>query len=196
MLAPVRLVLVGPPGSGKGTQGPAIAKHLGVPYLSTGDILRAQVAAGTPLGLRVSELLDRGELVPDDLMLAVVADALDGDTATRGYVLDGFPRTLLQAEVIESPASPVPAPDLAVHIAIPDDEVHARLEGRARAEGRSDDADPEVVDHRLRVYTEETEPLLDHYRDQGILVTVDGKRPPDEVTAAILDAIGSRTASD
>jgi adenylate kinase len=189
MLTPVRLVLVGPPGSGKGTQGPAIAKRLGVPYLSTGDVLRAQVAAGTELGRRVGDLIDRGELVPDDLMVAVVAAAL-GDHATEdGYVLDGFPRTLPQAQVIERADSPLGAPDLAVHIAIPDRVVHERLERRAREESRADDADPEVIDRRLRVYADETEPLLDNYRRRGSLVTVDGDRTPELVTAAILAAL-------
>jgi adenylate kinase len=188
MLAPVRLVVVGPPGSGKGTQGPVIADRLGVPYLSTGDVLRAQVAAGTDLGRRVGDLIDRGDLVPDDLMVAVVAAAL-GDDADDGYVLDGFPRTLPQAQVIERADSPLGAPDLAVHIAIPDRVVHERLERRALEAGRADDADAAVVDRRLRVYAEETEPLLDHYRRRGILLTVDGDRPADEVTAAVLAAI-------
>jgi adenylate kinase len=188
---PVRLVLVGPPGSGKGTQGPIIAEGLGMPYVSTGDVLRAQVAAGSALGHRVSDLLDEGELVPDDLMLEVLADAVGGGEAEKGYVLDGFPRTLPQAEALESPVSPLPAPDCVVHIDIPDQVVHARLAGRAVEEGRTDDADPEVIDNRLRVYAEETEPLLDHYREQGILVTVDGDRPPDVVTAAILEAVAA-----
>jgi adenylate kinase len=196
---PVRLVLVGPPGSGKGTQGPVIAERLGLPYVSTGDVLRAQVAVGSALGHRVSDLLDEGELVPDDLMLEVLADAvgggdmapLRGGDAAKGYVLDGFPRTLPQAEALESPASPLPAPDRVVHIDIPDRVVHARLEGRAVDEGRTDDADPEVIDNRLRVYAEETEPLLDHYREQGILVTVDGDQPPEVVTAAILEAVAA-----
>lgn len=187
MLAPVRLVLVGPPGSGKGTQGPVIADRLGVPYLSTGDVLRAQVAAGTDLGRRVGDLIDRGELVPDDLMMAVVAASLGNHVIDDGYVLDGFPRTLAQAQVIER-ADPG-APDLAVHIAIPDRVVHERLERRALEAGRADDADAAVIDNRLRVYAEETEPLLDHYRRRGILLTVDGDRPADEVSSAILTAI-------
>jgi adenylate kinase len=187
----VRLVLVGPPGSGKGTQGPVIAERLGVPYLSTGDVLRAQVAADTDLGGRVSALIDRGELVPDDLMLAVVAAALGGHATEDGYVLDGFPRTLPQALATERESSPLTAPDVAVHIALPDDVVHERLERRALEAGRADDADRSVIERRLRVYTEETEPLLDHYRQRGILVTVDGDRPPDEVAAAILAALAT-----
>ena len=192
MLAAVRLVLVGPPGSGKGTQGPVIAERLGVPYVSTGDVLRAQVAADTDLGRHVAKLIDRGDLVPDDLMVAVVAAAL-GDHATHdGYVLDGFPRTLPQAEAAERPGSPLDAPDLAVEITLPDHVVHERLERRAAEEGRADDADPAVVDRRLRVYTGETEPLLEHYRERDSLVTVDGDQTPEQVTAAILAAVEPR----
>lgn len=189
MLASMRIVLVGPPGSGKGTQGPVIAETLGVPYLSTGDLLREQVAAGTPLGRRVADMVDRGELVPDDLMLQVVAAALDGDD---GYVLDGFPRTLPQALSTEDAGSPVGAPDVAVHLTLPDAVVHRRLEGRAREGGRADDADPEVIDRRLRVYAEQTEPLLAHYGERDRLVSVDGDQPRDQVTNAVLAALEKR----
>jgi adenylate kinase len=193
MLAPVRLVLVGPPGSGKGTQGLVIAERLGVPYVSTGDVLRAEVAAGTGLGRRVSALLDRGDLVPDDLMVTVVAAALDhhGPAARRGYVLDGFPRTLAQALMVERPGSPLVPPDLAVLINLPDRVVHDRLRRRAE-EGRTDDADPAVIDRRLEVYRDESEPLLDHYRARDALVTVDGDRTPPAVTEAILAALAAR----
>lgn len=191
----MRVVLVGPPGSGKGTQGPVIAGHLGVPYLSTGDVLRAQVAAGTAIGRRVGDLIDRGELVPDELMAAVVAEALGDAEAHDGYVLDGFPRTPAQAELLDRPDSPLPPPDVAVHLDIPDRVVRERLELRAREEDRADDADPAVIERRMRVYAEETEPLLDHYRRQGKLVSVDGDQPPDDVTAAVLAAIGSPTGS-
>jgi adenylate kinase len=187
----VRLVLVGPPGSGKGTQGPVLAAHLGVPHLSTGDLLRKQVEAGTELGRRVGAVIDRGELVPDDLMIAVVVDAL-GDDAEGGYILDGFPRTLAQAEMLEAAGSALPAPDMAVHISIPDDVVHRRLARRADEEGRRDDADPEVIERRLAVYRDETEPLLAHYRDRGALITVDGDGTPDEVSARLLAALSSR----
>ena len=188
MLAPVRLVLVGPPGSGKGTQGPVLAAHLGVPHLSTGDLLRQRVEAGTELGRRVGEVIDRGDLVPDDLMIDVVIDALGGPSE-GGYVLDGFPRTVAQAEMLEKDGSPLPAPDLAVHLDIPDEVVHRRLAGRAIEEGRRDDADPDVIERRLQVYREETEPLLAHYRDRDALVTVDGDGPPEEVSARLLAAV-------
>ena len=184
----MRVVLVGPPGSGKGTQGPVLAEHLGVPHLSTGDLLRALVEAGTDLGHRVGEVIDRGELVPDDLMIAVMADAL-GDGATGGYVLDGFPRTVAQADMLEQEGSPLAAPDLAVHLDIPDAVVHQRLAQRAREEGRADDADADVIERRLQVYRDETAPLLAHYRRRGELLTVDGDALPDEVSARVLAAV-------
>ena len=130
----MRVVLVGPPGSGKGTQGPVLAEHLRVPHLSTGDLLRAQVGAGTDLGHRVGEVIDRGELVPDDLMIAVLADAV-GNGATGGYVLDGFPRTVAQADMLEQDGSPLAPPDLALHLDIPDAAVHERLAQRRARRG-------------------------------------------------------------
>jgi adenylate kinase len=189
---PVRLVLLGPPGSGKGTQGSVIAGRLGVPYVSTGDVLRADVAAGTELGRRVSAVIDRGELVPDDLMVSVVAAALEhhGQAPGDGYVLDGFPRTLTQAIVLERPDSSLEPPDVAVLISLPDHVVHARLRRRAE-EGRTDDADTAVIERRLEVYREESGPLIEHYRSRAVLLTVDGDQPPPEVTGAILAALAA-----
>lgn len=193
MLAPVRLVLLGPPGSGKGTQGPAIAERLRAPYMSTGDVLRDEVAEGSDLGRQVESLMERGDLVPDDLMLAVVVAGLThhGTAAVAGYVLDGFPRTLAQAEMVEAPDSPLAPPELAVLITLTPDVVHERLALRA-GEGRPDDADPAVIDRRLEVYAAESGPLLDHYRERDVLVTVDGDQKPDEVTAAIVTAVEHR----
>ena len=188
----MRIVLLGAPGSGKGTQGPRLAERLGVPYLSTGELLRREAAAGTDLGARVTPYLERGELVPDDLTLEIVDRALAGGPATTGFVLDGFPRTLAQAEMLEATGSALPAPDLAGHISIPDDVVHRRLAKRADEEGRRDDADPDVIARRLAVYRDETEPLLAHYRDRDALITVDGDGTPDEVSARLLAALSSR----
>lgn len=184
----MRIVLLGPPGSGKGTQGRALSHHLGVPHLSTGDLLRAEVAAGTERGRHLAELVDHGELVPDELMVQVVATALD-DRRAAGYVLDGLPRTLTQAEMIEADTSPLSAPDLAVHLAVDEEVVRERLRRRADEEGRADDADHAVIDRRMQVYSEESEPLLDHYRRRGALVTVDGDRSVDDVTTAIIAAV-------
>lgn len=184
----MRIVLLGPPGSGKGTQGRALSHHLGVPHLSTGDLLRAEVAAGSALGRRLAELVDNGELVPDELMVQVAAAAL-GDRESGGYVLDGLPRTVAQAEMIEGDTSPLSSPDLAVHLAVDESVVRSRLRGRADEEGRADDADSDVIDRRMQVYREETEPLVDHYRRRRALVTVDGDRPVDDVTTAIVAAV-------
>jgi adenylate kinase len=180
----VRIVLLGAPGSGKGTQGPRLAERLGVPYLSTGDLLRGEAAVGSDLGARVAPYLNEGELVPDDLTLEAVDRALSGGSAAAGFVLDGFPRTLPQADRLGDV-------DLVLHLALPDDVARQRL--AARDEGRADDADPEVIEHRLRVYHDQTAPLLDHYDQRGILVTVDADRSADEVTAALDAALDAAT---
>jgi adenylate kinase len=188
MLGPVHIVLLGPPGSGKGTQGKVLADHFGVPHLSTGDLLRAEVTAGTALGRRLAGVIDRGELVADELIVDVVAAALR-DRGSDGYLLDGLPRTIAQAEILERAGSPLPPPDLAVHLAIDEGVVRQRLRRRAAEQGRTDDADDDVIDRRMQVYSEETEPLVDHYRRRGALVTVEGDRPVDDVTTAIVAAV-------
>jgi adenylate kinase len=183
---------VGPPGSGKGTQGRGLASRLGVPYLSTGEALRAEMAEGTPLGRRVAAVVERGDLVADDLMLELVAATMARAAAGAGYVLDGFPRTMPQARALDRSAPPLGPPDVVVHLAVPDRVVAERLARRAAQEGRADDARPGVTEQRLRAYADQTEPLLAHYRQQGTLVTVDGDQPPDEVAAAIASAVEAR----
>jgi len=176
------IVLLGPPGSGKGTQGTRLAETLGVRHLSTGDVLRAEVAEGTELGDRVAPYLESGELVPDDLLLAVVEHALAEAGAAGGYVLDGFPRTAAQVEHL-------PVDDLAIYLQLPDDVARTRL--MARSEGRVDDDDPEIVDRRLAVYHELTAPVLDIYRRRGRLVTVNGDQPPEDVATAVGAAVAA-----
>jgi adenylate kinase len=185
----VRLVLLGAPGSGKGTQAAALAGHLGVAHISSGDLLRQHVAAGTELGAQVAERLDRGELVPDEIVASVVADAL-ATAGSSGYVLEGFPRTVSQARQADA-SHPSGLADAVVMLELPDDLARRRIVERAAA-GRSDDRDPEVVDHRLRRFHAATEPLVDYYRRRGVLVTVDAAQPPDAVTAAILAALADR----
>lgn len=185
----MRVVLIGAPGSGKGTQGVVLAERLGVPYLSTGELLRDDVARGTDLGRRVAPYLDRGELVPDDLIVAVVRDRLASlaeTTGDRGYVLDGFPRTVAQAEATEK-LLPGGLADVVVYLALPDDVARERLENRNS--GRSDDADEDTIEHRLRVFHAETEPLFAFYEDRGILRAVDADQPPDAVLTAIESAL-------
>jgi adenylate kinase len=184
-------VLLGAPGSGKGTQGMRLAERLGVPHVSSGDLLREHVAGGTELGRQVEGYVRRGELVPDDLILAVVGAAVAAARDTGGYVLDGFPRSLAQAERAYAAAADTgDTADAVVYLAVPDDVARERLAGRA-TDGRADDADPEVIERRLEVFHQETEPLLDFYRGRGILTEIDATRPPDEVAAAIDAAIAS-----
>jgi adenylate kinase len=183
----MRLVLLGAPGSGKGTQGRVLAERFGVSLLSSGEMLRAQVAAGTQLGEQVAPYLDRGALVPDDLVLSVVADELAKADAAGGCVLDGFPRTVRQAEKLDQPDV---RPDAVVHLALDDGVALQRL--ARRDEGRSDDASRAVIAHRLQVFHEQTSPLLAFYEKQGLLVSVDAGDEPDAVTEAIMAALAER----
>jgi len=180
------VVLIGAPGSGKGTHGVVLAERLGVPYLSTGDLLRDHVARGTALGRRVGAYLDRGELVHDDLMVAVVGERLGELEGRGGHVLDGFPRTVAQAEAAERLVPGGPA-EVVVFLALPDDVARERL--AQRADGRSDDADGATVEHRLEVFHVETEPLVGFYRARGLLRSVDADQPPDAVLTAIESAL-------
>ena len=180
----MRLVLLGAPGSGKGTQGALLAQRLGVPLISTGELLRAHAAAGTDLGRKVSTYLDRGDLVPDDLLLTALDDALRATMTAGGYVLDGFPRTLAQARHAEE----VAAPDAVIHLAVPDPVARQRLAGRAGPD-RTDDTDPEVVERRLRRFHSQIEPILDFYRQRGTLRTIDAGQPPEAVSAGIMEAL-------
>ena len=175
MAAPA-IVLFGPPGSGKGTQAARLRDELGFVPLSTGDLLRAARAAGTELGQRAAEYMDRGDLVPDDVVVGVMRDAL-ADLRDRPILLDGYPRTVAQADAL---ATALEDRDLtgAVFIDVPDDVVVERID--SRHQGRADD-DPETVRERLRVYHRETEPLVDYYDDRGLLRRIDGAQSPDAV---------------
>lgn len=187
----MKVVLLGPPGSGKGTQGAVLAEHFHVRHLSTGDLLRRNITEGTEIGRLAAPYVERGELVPDDLMMQMTGAAVLDAAAEGGYVLDGFPRTLAQAEAAYEFAKPADVTaDAVVYFALPDDVARERLSARASA-GRSDDADGDVIERRLQVFHEQTEPLLDFYRNRGILVTVDATPPPAQVTRAMLDAMRS-----
>lgn len=185
----MRLVLLGAPGSGKGTQSVRIKEALGVPHISTGDLLRAAVAAGTPLGRQAKAVMDRGELVSDDIVLGMLAERLDvGDTG-QGFILDGYPRNLAQVQALEVLLHKVNQPiDAAVVLDVDTELLIERIAGRAKAEGRSDDT-PETVRNRLRIYNEQTQPVVDFYAQTGRLVRVDGVGSMEDITARVLAAI-------
>jgi adenylate kinase len=183
MSDPVRLVILGRQGSGKGTQGVRLCEHLGIPHISTGDMLRAAAEAGTPMGLEAKTYMDQGELLPDDVMQGVVAERLQQDDAsTAGFLLDGFPRTVGQAKALADMAGL----DLVIDLDVPVDLVMERMLAR----GRADDT-PDAIKRRLDLYDEQTRPLLAFYGDQGLLVTVDGVGTEDEVEARLAAAIES-----
>jgi adenylate kinase len=178
----IRVLLLGPQGSGKGTQAKRIADAYGVPHIATGEILRSAISQGTELGRRVQPIIDRGDLVPDDLMVDLIRERLRDED---GFVLDGFPRTLHQAEALDSMLAEIGKPiDLVLLLQVSDDVASERLLHRAAEEGRIDDA-PEVIRNRLRLYHEETEPVVERYRTEGTLVPIPGERSVGEVAADV-----------
>jgi len=190
----MRIILLGAPGSGKGTQGPVLAKHFGATHVSAGELLRAQMTESTELGRLIGEYVRAGELVPDEIVFEVLWEPITSAAAGGGYVLDGFPRSLHQAELaFERALLAGVTADAVVYLAVPDDAVRQRLVSRAAREGRSDDLDPGVTERRLRVFHSETEPLLDFYRNRGLLVTADASAPPDDVSAAMIAALDGRS---
>jgi adenylate kinase len=185
----VHVLLIGPPASGKGTQGRRIAARFAVSYLSSGEILRTEVAAATALGQQVAADLAAGDLVPDDLMLEVLRAPLEAALTSGGYVLDGFPRNVAQALELAAYAAELGGvPDAAVWFDVEDAELLRRTRSRALAEGRVDDVDA-VARHRIEVYAAATAPLIDHYRAQHLLIRIDAAKPVDDVTAAVLAAL-------
>tara|TARA_B100001105_G_C22266524_1_gene389105 strand:- start:92 stop:646 length:555 start_codon:yes stop_codon:yes gene_type:complete len=177
-----RLVILGKQGAGKGTQCALLVKHYGIPHVSTGDMLRAAVAEGTELGLQAKEVMERGELVSDDLILGIVRERLAQPDAQLGFLLDGFPRTDVQARELAALLAPN-AIDVAIDIEVPDNVVTERMSAR----GRADDT-PEAIQRRLEIYQTETAPLREFFSSQGILVSVDGLGTEDEVQDRIVAA--------
>ncbi len=185
----MRLILMGPPGAGKGTQAKVIATHFGIPAISTGDIFRANVAGRTPLGIEAQRYMDSGEYVPDEITNAMVRDRLGLADCKPGFLLDGYPRTLAQvAELDDMLASYKVSLDAIVVLTANQDELVARLLQRAHVEGRADDTE-EVIRRRQEVYEEQTAPLISAYRERGILVDVDGMGEIDVVTHRIFDGL-------
>jgi adenylate kinase len=186
----VRLLLLAPPGAGKGTQAHRLAEHFGIEHISTGDLLRQEVAAGTPFGLQAKEFLDRGDLVPDGLIRDMVVDRLIEADARGGFLLDGYPRNRAQAEQAQRMAAEHGITlDGAIYLDVGRDEALRRILGRAGADGRTDDR-ADTVRHRLDVFDHATRPLAGYYRDRGLLIAIDGEQPVDQVTAEILDRLG------
>ena len=187
-----RMVLLGPPGAGKGTQAARIGERLGIPAISTGDIFRAHVAGSTELGRRARAYMDKGEYVPDSVTNAMVADRLTEDDAASGFLLDGYPRTADQVDALERMLSERgEALDVVVEITADADAVVERLLGRAAEQGRADDTEP-VIRRRLEVYAEATAPLAAIYEGRGLLLRVDGMGGIDEVTDRIMAALAAR----
>jgi len=185
----MNILLLGPQGSGKGTQAKRISAEYGVPQIATGDMLRAAVASDTPLGLQVKPILERGELVPDALMIDLIRERLEEPDAAEGFVLDGFPRTTPQADALDSMLREI-ARELTVVFAlqVSDEICIERLLKRAREERRTDDT-PDAIRTRLVLYHRETEPLIEHYRTQGVLIPVHADGSPNEVFAEIQAAL-------
>jgi adenylate kinase len=185
----MRLVLMGPPGAGKGTQAKFVADHFKIPAISTGDIFRANVSRGTPLGVEAQRYMDSGEYVPDEITNLMVRDRIDQPDAEPGFLLDGYPRTLDQVKELDGMiAFTGHRLDAAVALTVDEDEIVQRLLQRAESEGRADDTE-DVIRRRQEVYAEQTAPLIDVYRNRGILVEVDGLGEVDDVTARIFEAL-------
>jgi len=188
----VRMLIVGPPGVGKGTQAALIAQRYGIPAISTGDIFRANIANETELGLRVKAIVDAGDYVPDELTNALITDRLDEADADGGFLLDGYPRTTEQVAFLDRLlASHGHALDVVVRLIADQDEIVRRLRKRALEQGRTDDSE-EAIRHRQEVYARETGPLVDAYRDGGLLIEIDGLGSVDEVTSRVFAALDDR----
>lgn len=213
----MKIIMLGAPGAGKGTQAKMIADKYGVPHISTGDIFRANIKNGTELGMEVKKYMDQGLLVPDELTVRILLDRVAQDDCKNGYVLDGFPRTIPQAEVLDSELTKLGDHiDYAINVDVPDENIVKRMSGRRacltcgatyhiehvppKKEGicdvcgselvLRDDDKPETVKNRLNVYHEQTQPLIDFYTEKGVLKTVDGTVPMEEVFAAITAILG------
>jgi adenylate kinase len=191
----MRLVLLGAPGSGKGTQAARLKADLNVPHISTGDMLRAAVAAGTPLGLKAKAVMDAGQLVSDDILLGMLEERLAQDDARHGFILDGYPRNLAQADALDHLLARIGQPlDAVVKLEVPSEAIVGRCQIRFQAEGRADD-NPETVSKRLSVYAEQTAPVADFYAKRGKLQVVDGVGTLEEITARIKRALESESAA-
>jgi adenylate kinase len=196
----MRMILLGPPGAGKGTQSVRIVERLGIPQLATGDMLRAAVAAGTPIGLRAKDVMARGELVSDEIVVGIVADRIGEPDAQRGFILDGFPRTVAQAAALDRMlADKGMKLDAVIELKVDPDALIDRIAKRvadtlARGEPVRKDDNPEAFKTRLVAYREQTAPLSGYYAERGMLKTIDGMKPVDEVTDEIFRILNAPAA--
>jgi adenylate kinase len=186
---PLDVLLLGVQGSGKGTQAKRLASEYDIAHLSTGDMLRKAIAEGTELGRRVKPILEAGDLVPDDLMIELIRGRIQSPETANGFILDGFPRTMAQADALDAMLAEIDRPlSVVLELQVPDDVAIERLRKRAAEEGRSDDT-PEAIANRIDLYHRETKPLVSHYRLAGNLVGIHGDRSENEVFAEIQDAV-------
>ena len=191
----MRIVLLGAPGSGKGTQAVLLIERLGLPHISTGDLLRSAVAAGTKLGRKAKMVIDRGDLVSDDIMLGLITERLSLEDAGNGFILDGYPRNITQARALEKILEDHGQTMVEVlFIDVNDEEVVKRIAGRAAEEGRTDDAE-EVVRNRLRIYAEQTAPMVDYYANKGMLSRILGNGTAEEVSQRIMGVLSMHSES-
>ena len=197
----MRIILLGPPGSGKGTQAQRLVQRYGIVQLSTGEMLRAAVAAGTPVGLRAKDIMASGGLVPDDVVVNIISDRIDQPDAKRGFILDGFPRTVPQAEALDRMlASHGIALDAVIELRVDEEALVRRIESRIadmqkRGEPLRSDDNPDVLHRRLAAYRQQTAPLIAYYRDHHILRSIDGMARIEQVAEAIEQALDAATAS-
>ena len=188
----IRILLIGPPGAGKGTQAALLAQHFGIPAISTGDIFRENVRNETPLGLEAKAFMDRGEYVPDSLTNALVRDRLNQEDAVAGFLLDGYPRTIDQVEELDDILEETEKKlDVVVQLTADSEELLRRLSGRAQDQGRSDDT-PEVIKRRLDVYEEQTAPLIDIYASRSLVAKANGLGEIADVTNRIIEVLDAR----
>lgn len=192
----LNIVLFGPPGSGKGTQSAKLVEKYGVIQLSTGDLLRAEIAAGTELGVEAKKLMDKGILVPDEIVIGMISNKLDANPQSKGFIFDGFPRTVAQAEALDSllgERNLIIARMLALEV--PNDELKNRLLLRGKDSGRPDDQDSEVIQNRINVYNRQTLPVANYYQAQGKYVELDGVGEIDEIFSAICSHVDAAKAN-